>query len=143
MYSYSLSTKEQEMLKGSCCCGAVKFTLSNPPTMMGTCHCTRCRKVGASTFVFVRRDAFTLLTGAESIATYRPETPYKYNRCFCSHCGTALGEITSTEESFPVAANCLDDELALRNRFHEFVKEKPGWYEICDDAQQFAEHPHQ
>jgi hypothetical protein len=116
--------------------------LSSPPTMMGTCHCTRCRKLGASTFVFVKREAFTLVAGAEFVATYSPEEPYKYNRCFCSRCGTALGEITSTHESFPVAANCFDDELGMTNLFHEFVKEKPGWYGIGDEAKQFAEHPH-
>lgn len=131
------------MLRGSCCCGAVKFTLSSAPTMMGTCHCTRCRKVGASTFVFVRRDLFQLVSGADAIVTYKPEAPYKYNRCFCSHCGTALGEVTSSSDTFPVAANCFDDELGISNRFHEFVKEKPSWYNICDEAQQFPEHPQQ
>lgn len=131
------------MLKGSCCCGAVKFTLSSPPTMMGTCYCTRCRKIGATTFVFVKRNAFELVTGAEFISTYKPESPYKYNRCFCIKCGTSLGEVTSTEESFPVAANCFDDELEIENTFHEFVKEKPSWYGITDEAKQFMEHPHQ
>ena len=131
------------MLKGSCCCGEVKFEVTGPPTMMGTCHCSRCRKIGASTFVFVKRDTFTLLSGADAITTFKPETPYKYSRCFCSRCGSALGEVTSTSESFPVAANCFDDELPLNNLFHEFVQDKPSWYEICDDAKQFPEHPHQ
>lgn len=35
------------MIRGSCCCGAISFALSEPPSMMGVCHCTRCRKVGA------------------------------------------------------------------------------------------------
>ena len=131
------------MLKGSCCCGAIKFTISTHPAMMGTCYCTRCRKIGATTFVFVTRNAFELVSGAESIGTYKPEAPYKYNRCFCTKCGTSLGEVTSLDESFPVAANCFDDELQITNMFHEFVKEKPSWYAICDEAKQFLEHPHQ
>ncbi len=131
------------MLKGSCCCGAIRFTLSTPPTMMGTCHCTRCRKVGASTFVFVKRDSFTLVSGTDFITTFSPADPYKYNRCFCSRCGTSLGEVTSSSDSFPIAANCFDDKLDMGNRFHEFVKEKPDWYSICDEAKQFMEHPHQ
>ena len=133
--------KDQEMLRGSCCCGAVQFILSSEPTMMGTCHCTRCRKIGASTFVFVKRDSFQLISGKEAIVTYTPEAPYKYNRCFCIHCGTSLGEVTSDGESFPVAANCFDDELSIPMAFHEFVKEKPNWYGICDEAKQFSEHP--
>ena len=131
------------MLRGSCCCGAVTFTLTSAPTMMGTCHCSRCRKIGASTFVFVKREAFQLNSGQESITTYKPEAPYQYSRCFCSKCGTSLGEVTSNGDSFPVAANCFDDELELTNRFHEFVNEKPSWYGIGDGARQFPEHPHQ
>lgn len=111
--------------------------------MMGTCHCTRCRKAGASTIVFVERDALTLQAGAEFIVTHEPEAPYHYKRCFCARCGSSLGEITSTNASFPIAANCFDDDLPLANYFHVFVKEKPDWYSICDDAQQFMEHPPQ
>lgn len=93
--------------------------------------------------MFVKRASFTLLSGADSITTFKPQAPYKYSRCFCSHCGTALGEVTSILESFPVAANCFDVELPVSNLFHEFVQEKPNWYGICDDAKQFPEHPHQ
>ena len=128
-------------IKGSCACGSVKFTLSEPPTMMGTCHCSRCRKAGAPSFVFVGREHFHLVSGRESISSWKALPPYKYDRCFCSNCGTALGEILSTGDSFPVNAHCLDTVTNLQNRFHEFVSEKPDWYEICDDARQFAEHP--
>lgn len=129
------------MINGSCCCQLVKFKLSSPPIMMGTCHCTRCRKVGASIMVFVKRDALEVVSGAEFIITYAPEAPYQYNRCFCGRCGTSLGEITSSRESFPIAANCFDDELGISNSFHEFVCEKPTWYTIGDRAKQYWEHP--
>ncbi|MFC5737778.1 GFA family protein [Sinirhodobacter huangdaonensis] len=129
------------MIRGSCCCGAVQFELLAVPSMMGTCHCSRCRKVGASTIVFVKRDDLRWLRGRELVARYQPEAPYKYGRCFCSLCGTSLGEILSEEESFPIAANALDTETGLRNQFHEFTSEKPGWYEICDGAPQSEGHP--
>ena len=111
------------------------------PSMMGTCHCSRCRKVGASAIVFVKRDALKWVQGKEHVALYQPDPPYKYGRCFCKICGTSLGEILSEEDSFPIAANALDGEFGLRNQFHEFVAEKPSWYEICDDAKQFEGHP--
>lgn len=109
--------------------------------MMATYHCSRCRKVGASTFVFVRRDTFAWVTGEDNVSCFEPTAPYKYARCFCRTCGTALGEINSTEDSFPVAANCLDSDTGLRVRFHEFVAEKPEWLEIGDHAKQFEGHP--
>ena len=129
------------MINGSCCCGAVQFELSEAPDMMGTCHCSRCRKVGASTLVFVKSAAFQITQGRDKISTFKAEPPYKYDRCFCSLCGTALGEVFSAEESFPLVANCIDSELELENRFHEFVSEKPRWHAIGDSAKQFDEHP--
>ena len=67
-----------------------------------------------------------------------PDTPFKHVRCFCRSCGAALGEILSEENSFPLVAHCLDDDPIVRNRFHEFVADKPAWYAICDDAKQRA-----
>lgn len=129
------------MIGGSCCCGAVKFELSAEPSMMGTCHCTRCRKVGASAIVFIKKEDLTWIQGRENVQIFEPVPPYKYARCFCKTCGTSLGEILSEEDSFPIAANTLDGGLDLTNRFHEFVAEKPSWYEICDGAKQFDGHP--
>jgi hypothetical protein len=129
------------MIQGSCCCGAVRFELTSPPDMMGTCHCSRCRKVGASTFVLVKRDTLRWLEGRDAVARYAPPPPFQYARCFCRSCGTSLGEIDSEAETFPIAAHCLDDDPGVRNRFHEFVAVKPAWYEICDQAKQFPEHP--
>lgn len=129
------------MIKGSCCCGSIKFELNTTPDMMGTCHCSRCRKLGSSTIVFVKKESFNLLQGKEFIQTYTPESPFAYARTFCKRCGTALGEIGSNSESFPVPVNCLDDDPVLRNQFHVFVSSKPVWYKICDSATQFQENP--
>lgn len=129
------------MIRGSCNCGAVRFELTAPPRMMGTCHCSRCRKAGAGTFVLVARDSLSWLAGREAVASYAPEPPFKYARCFCRHCGTGLGEIASDAETFPIAAHCLDDDPEVRNGFHEWVSVKPAWYEICDEAKRFPENP--
>lgn len=129
------------MIKGSCCCEAVQFELTEVPSMMGTCHCSRCRKVGASTLVFVKSETFQITKGRDKIATYPAEHPYKYDRCFCSICGSALGEVLSESDSFPLAVNCIDEDIELENSFHEFVSEKPSWLKIGDNAQQFDQHP--
>lgn len=130
------------MINGSCCCGAVQFEISEIPTMMGTCHCSRCRKVGASHLVFVKAQAFNISKGREQITTFKAEASYQYNRCFCSVCGTALGEVLSQDSSFPISADCIDSDLPLENQFHEFVAEKPEWLAIGDSAKQFDRHPH-
>ena len=68
----------------------------------------------------------------------------KYGRCFCRDCGTSLGEILSDDDSIPINAHALDggvDALTVTNQFHEFVKEKPLWYVIGDNAKQYMGHP--
>jgi len=129
------------MIQGSCGCGVVRFELTAPPQMMGTCHCGRCRKFGSSTFVIVRRDTFRWLQGQDRVARHEPALPFRFTRCFCSVCGTSLGEPFADAETFPIVANCLDDDPGVRNRFHEWVSAKPPWYDICDGARQFAEDP--
>ncbi|SDR14558.1 GFA family protein [Pseudovibrio sp. Tun.PSC04-5.I4] len=129
------------MINGSCCCGAVKFQLKSEPSMIGTCHCSRCRKAGASTIVFVKKEDLKWVQGQELVQLFKPTSPYKYGRCFCKNCGSSLGEILSEEDSFPIAANTLDGEITLKNQFHEFVAEKPSWYEIGDNAKQYDGHP--
>ena len=129
------------MINGSCCCGVVKFQLKDKPEMLGMCHCSRCRKVGASALMFVKAESFQLLQGREFITTYKAVPPYQYDRCFCSVCGTALGEVLSNAKTFPISANCLDDDIEIKNAFHEFVCEKPSWLAIGDTAKQFDKHP--
>lgn len=108
---------------------------------MGTCHCSRCRKVGASTIAFIRKEDLTWVAGRDNIQVFAPAAPYKYARCFCKTCGTSLGEILSDADSFPIAANTLDTPIELKIKFHEFVAEKPTWLVIGDDAKQFEGHP--
>ena len=129
------------MINGSCCCGAVKFALKNKPSMLRTCHCSRCRKAGASSIVFVKKEDLVWIEGKDQVATYKPAAPYKYERNFCKNCGTSLGEILSNFDSFPISAHAIDDELDLKNQMHEFVSEKPSWYEICDNAPQNSGYP--
>jgi len=94
---------------------------------MGTCHCSRCRKLGTSTIVFVTREQFRLKSGAADIRTVEPRAPYKYARSFCRQCGTSLGEPLSGDESFPINAHCLDGDPGIRNSFQEFLSERPAW----------------
>ncbi|MEX0370816.1 MAG: GFA family protein, partial [Tateyamaria sp.] len=86
-------------IKGSCMCGAVRFVIAGTPEMMGTCHCSRCRKLGTSTIVFVDRDQFTLVSGQADIKTLAPKSPFTYHRSFCLRCGTSLGEPLSPDAS--------------------------------------------
>ena len=93
--------------------------------------------MGANALVFVKTDAFQLTSERDVVNIYKAELPYLYTRCFCSKCGMPFGELTSDNDTFPVAANGFDVELNLGNRFHEFVKEKPHGYKTGDETKKF------
>jgi len=131
------------MIKGSCCCKKVTFTLSENPMFLAVCHCSRCRKLGGFEFFMVKKRSVTLLTGKDSIMQYKPDKPFKYNRCFCKHCGSSLGEILSDDEQFPIAANSLDTDPNIKVWFHEHVAAKPSWQLVHEDVKLFDGDPHQ
>jgi hypothetical protein len=130
------------MLRGSCCCKAIEFEVDAEPKMIGTCHCSRCRKTGAPAFIVIRSDAFRFTKGQEFVARYVPEPPYTSPRLFCQKCGTALAELELPQQGWgSVAVSALDGDPGVRNRFHEYVNSKAPWYEILDGQPQFQERP--
>ena len=130
------------MIRGSCCCGEVRFSISEQPKFVAICHCSRCRKLGASPFAMVDAASFELLGGSERVVQYEPVPPNKYRRSFCGRCGTSLGEIFSDEKMFPVSVNCFDQGLdSVEVRFHEHVASKPPWVEIPAGTKQFEYDP--
>lgn len=74
---------------------------------------------------FVKKEDLRWIAGKDCVQVFEPTAQYIYARCFCKVCGTSLGEILSTEGSFPIAANALDGDIELTNQSHEFVGEKP------------------
>ncbi|QFT61168.1 Glutathione-dependent formaldehyde-activating enzyme (plasmid) [Sulfitobacter sp. THAF37] len=114
-------------IRGSCLCGAVAFVIEGQPKGMGSCHCSRCRKLGTSTSVFVTRAQFRLTQGRETLETLAPPPGSGYVRSFCRICGTSLGEPLSPESAFPINAQCLDDDPGLRISYHEFEADAPAW----------------
>ena len=129
------------MIRGSCCCGEVRFSISDEPKLVGACYCSRCRKVGGTPFAVVEAASFTLERGRELIVEYQPEPSFQFVRCFCGRCGTSLGEITSSEDRFPVPINCFDGGPGLEIGFHEHVASKPSWCLIPEGARQFEGDP--
>jgi hypothetical protein len=90
-------------LKGSCHCGAVKFSLdSHTPQPFMRCYCSICRKTagGGGYAINIMGIAQTLkVTGAKSVSVYRVRSKNKgskrgtlssAHRHFCARCASAL-----------------------------------------------------
>lgn len=126
------------MIRGSCLCGAVKFEISEEPSSLSYCHCTRCRKAaGIFSAVLIGNASDLKVTQGEGfIQDHPPSADGKHRRCFCNQCGTSLGDL-HTGDIYVVAASALDDEPKIKPLFHMFTGAKPDWYEINDGLKQF------
>lgn len=81
----------EPIYRGSCFCGAVRFTVAGEPVGAGYCHCESCRSWSASpvnAFTLWKPEALQITRGGEHIASYSksPNTVRKW----CKLCGGHL-----------------------------------------------------
>jgi hypothetical protein len=132
------------MLKGSCRCGAVTFTLqSHTPVPYQLCYCSICRKQqgGGGYAINLGGLSKTLeVKGKRHLGLYRAEiadgeTGYcevsTGERRFCRKCGSALWLYDPTwPDLVHPFASAIDSELPIPpSRVHLMLKFRAGWVE--------------
>ena len=127
-----------ETIHGACLCGKIAFDVLEPE-VLGTCHCTRCRRWtggAGSTVVIAGAKSFKVTKGQDQMKQYHEE---KFaDRYFCSNCGSGI--YADGGDKVYVSAGCLRD-VKLKPAFHCQVAYKEPWDEIGGSAPQFAEWP--
>ncbi|MFM9829106.1 MAG: GFA family protein [Sphingomonas sp.] len=119
------------MTAGSCLCGAVAFTVSEPLGHPDACHCTQCRKQSGHYWasVDVARDALTIV-GDHKLAWYQSSA--KVRRGFCATCGSFLFWDVIGRARVAVAMGAFDGPTDTTLVMHIFVAEKGDYYDIAD-----------
>ena len=122
--------------KGSCLCGAVRFTASGPLRGVLYCHCSQCRKQTGHYYAAtnVADDKLTV-EGQEKITWYRA-SPFA-KRGFCSVCGSALFWKHNEAAEISVMAGAFEQPSGLKAEAHIFVVDKGDYYDIDDGLPQF------
>lgn len=145
-------------LKGSCHCGAVRFTVESAhPYPFNLCYCSICRKTagGGGYAINVGADAETLdVEGMDNVSVYQARLPNdetgeleesSAQRSFCKRCGSALWVWDSHwPELVHPFASAIDSELpAPPERTHLMLGSKASWVEVQAGPrdQQFEEYP--
>lgn len=128
-----------DLIRGSCLCGAVQFEVVPPFIRAGHCHCERCRKhsgTAVCTQARVSRDQFQLLKGAESIRVYG--TGEGAVKAFCVTCGSSLfGGDWPDGDQVSIRMGAFDDDPGIRPQFHTFVEDRASWDKITDVLPQY------
>jgi hypothetical protein len=131
------------MHAGSCLCGAVDYEVRGELGPISVCHCKRCRKSNGSAFnavAAVRTQDFHLQSGREALKEYT--SSQGVHRVFCGACGSPLYSRRDVQpELLRLRLGTLDTAVGTKPVVHIFVTDKADWYEIHDDAPQYAQRP--
>ena len=132
-------------MKGSCLCGAVRFSVTGAPTAFDLCHCLRCRAASGSAFLAeleFKMAEFEWLSGRSLVKTYEAPVrnwPPGYRRAFCTVCGAPVPSVD--REIIRVPAGTLEDDPGVRPQRHIFVDFEAPWFQITDALDQFGTKP--
>lgn len=127
------------LLEGSCCCGAVRFTVTaQAPVPYLRCYCSVCRKSAGSGGYAIRiaaKAATLAITGADNVGTFHAMiggAPSPCERCFCTSCGSALWlrDLRQPELLYPFAG-AIDTPLpAPPEQMHMMLASKANWVRL-------------
>jgi len=108
-----------EVLEGGCHCGRVRFRVVVEAFSALDCNCSICRKK-AFLHLIVKKEAFTLLSGADDLVTYTFNTGVA-KHTFCRVCGVQpFYTPRSHPDGVDVNVRCLDGDAASRFRIEPF-----------------------
>ncbi len=98
------------LYQGSCHCGKIKFEVQAPKALEADyCNCSVCSK-GGFLHLIVPLSKFRLLSGKESISTYRFNSGMA-KHTFCSNCGIKpFYTPRSNPDGIDINVNCLDSK---------------------------------
>jgi len=122
--------------RGSCLCGAVRFSTQGALRGVVYCHCMQCRKQSGHFYAATNvADADIVVEGAESITWY--EASAFARRGFCKVCGSLLFWKPRDDAYISVLAGSFDEPTGLQGQCHIFVGDKGDYYSIDDTLPQF------
>ena len=130
-------------LKGSCLCGAITFEVVGPIRGIGSCHCSKCRKVsgtvGNAQFI-VPNERFKWLTGEEKVGDFKPGAGWDRSLRRCDECGSPMPDSFDGKRMW-VQAGLMDDELGTDIKLHIYCGSRADWDSESPDAQSYEEAP--
>jgi hypothetical protein len=124
-----------QLLEGSCHCGAVRFEVTEDFTRVSVCHCTTCKKLSGgagTTNGRARTEAIRVLAGEDLLRRYQPAEGSA--KTFCSACGSNLfGGGWPESEYSSVRISALDSPFDRKPEAHLFVRSIAAWEVPPDD----------
>jgi hypothetical protein len=114
-------------VRGSCLCGAVRYTAQGDAAGFHLCHCSRCRKGSGSAHganVFLSGGTLSWQAGEDRVRRYAvPGT--RHARAFCTACGAPVPRTEGALLVIP--AGSLDTSVPVRPTAHICTDSRADW----------------
>lgn len=120
------------MLKGSCLCGAISFSVA-PLARVTACHCGQCRKQTGHLWASGQAEADTFQINGD-VKWFEASTQAK--RGFCGTCGSFLFWKGYNETIMSFSLGAIDGATGLTIQQHIFTADKGDYYDIADNVSQ-------
>ncbi|WP_404403256.1 GFA family protein [Pelagibacterium halotolerans] len=127
---------------GRCLCGAITFTVANPPVRMAQCHCEQCRRstgTGHIVQAFFKREDVAI---EGKTATYKSiaDSGSERTRHFCPNCGSRLfAENSKNPAVIGIAAGAFDDSSWFKPMVNLYASQRPDWDIVDPEIESHAE----
>ena len=132
----------EAILSGSCLCGQVKYSCTEPPVFTLYCHCTQCRKAHAAPYcaeAAMPADSIKVEGKLKEIAT-PIEDGTRYHRFFCPECGShILGQSENFPERTMLKIATLDDPESVKPEAHVFTASEISWSTFAEGQPRFEQ----
>lgn len=123
--------------KGSCLCGAVRFSARQASKSVGACHCGMCRKWGGGPLMAVDCGSEVSFEGEDEISVF--DSSSWAERGFCRRCGSHLFYRLKESGQHIVPVGLFDNQDAFVFASQVFVDRKPAYYSFANETREMTE----
>lgn len=133
--AFSIAAADIPQRTGSCLCGHIGFTVSEPLRSASVCHCRQCRKQSGHCYASanVAKSAVTVV-GAPHLRWHQASA--KVRRGFCGHCGSWLFWDPLERDWTSISLGAFDTPTGVHLERHIFVSDRGDYYDIADGLPQ-------
>ena len=115
---------------GRCLCGAIGFTVAEPPIRMAQCHCEDCRRLTGTGHIvqaFFKTDDLTV-SGQPAVFENVADSGSERRRSFCPTCGSTLfSERNTAPGIIGIAVGAFDNSDWFNPAMVLYAGQRPQW----------------
>ena len=130
--------------EGGCYCGAVRYRVTQTPTLKAQCHCRACSYFsggGPNYFMLIPAEGFRYTTDMPA-RFRRADLERAVTREFCPDCGTHILSRRPGLSEVVLKVGTLDDPTVFGGpRIAIFCEEALPWHIVPEGVLRFAELP--